>query len=130
MRTCACTSFRAWPARPAPPTAKVTPLQHQGGVVALGPFRHRAVVIAHLPIAQELHDKQSVRRTDTTLSIGHHFFVWGGANRLQHTSEFISRLDGLVPIRRHQMQPLQVYGSRDAAGASVATIIRPFPLPI
>ena len=67
-------------------TADDVPLDHQRGVITVGPLAHGAVVIARSCIPQELQNEESVRRTDACLSIRDDFFVGRGTDRLQHGS--------------------------------------------
>jgi len=83
-----------------PPT-----LNDQRCAVAVGPFTHGTVIIPRSAIAQKLQNKQSVRRTDTPLSIRDDFFVGGCPDSLQHGPELVRRFDCLIGIGRHKVQP-------------------------
>jgi hypothetical protein len=56
-------------------TASPGPLHDQGSVRPVSPLAHGTVVIACSGIAQKLQNEESVRRTDTPLSIRHNFLV-------------------------------------------------------
>lgn len=59
-------------------------LNNQGRIITIRPLTHRTIVITHAVVTQQLQDKQSVRRTDATLSIDNDLFVRRDARRLQH----------------------------------------------
>ena len=73
-------------------------LHSERRIFAVSPLSHRAIIVARALIAEQLQDKHSVRRTDTTLSISYDFFVRSCPYFFQHCPEFIGGLYGLMAI--------------------------------
>ena len=81
-------------------------LERQRRRVSVGPLAHRAVVVPHPIVAEHLQDEESVRRTDSTLSIGDDLLVRRHAQRLQRGPDLGGGFEGLMTVVGHQVEPL------------------------
>ena len=102
----------------------------QWSVVPIRPLTHGAVVISGPPIAQQIEDEHTVRRTDAALSISDDLFFRGHPCRLQHGAKLIGRFDSHYFVFGDKVQPLEVHRIGNSSCTLVATVVGTFPFAI
>ena len=105
-------------------------LNDERRALAVRPLAHGTVVVSRAVIAKKLKYENSVRRTDATLSISYDFLIRRRTHFFEHRPKIISRLDSLMAVVGDEIQPFEVYGSRNASRPRVASGIAAVPFAI